>query len=175
MSTVVGGLRARFLQDTFQGIVRDGLTQLGWFAAGRHHKPLVFLAEPQDWDQPVEFNSMVVTTRARSDRDAEVGSNFTSDAVRLTVDLYVEGDSLGLDLANDIRDLLRGRLGFGPVWGGFEILDLRMATPTAVGRAVVQDVRATRLPPKIGLPFTLYMFGVDADIIDHYYSEDESP
>lgn len=173
--TVVGGLRARFLQDSFQLLVLDGLTSLGWFDPGRQHLPLVFLGEPQDWDKPVEFNTMVVTTRSRETEDAEVGSNFNRDQIRISVDLYVESDSLAVDLANDIRDLLRGRLEQGPIWGGFEILDLRMATPTAVGRAVIHDVRATRLPPKAAQPYSLFMWGVDAVVGDYYYSGGETP
>lgn len=173
--TVIGGLRARLLQDSLRLVLDNGLADLGWFNPNRTHKPLRFLPEPQDWDHPIAFNSMVVSTRSRSTEEIEVGSHFNQDTARVTVDIYAENDSLALDLANDIRDLIRGRLPLGLINGTFSILDLRMATPTALGYARIGEVRMTRVAPQPTSPHSLYWFGVDVDVHDYYYDSGESP
>lgn len=168
--TLVGGLRARLLHDSVQNAVKDGLQVLGWFDPGRAHRPIEFLNEPADWDREITANSMAITTRSYVPDWIEVGSLLTQDTVVLDIDIYGETDSLVMHLANDIRDLLRGRLDIGPQRGSLPILDFQMATPVPIGHAVITDVRVTRLRPQVNRPISLHWFGVDIELFDTYYS-----
>jgi hypothetical protein len=170
----VGGLRARYLHDSLQAAIRDGLDQLGWFDPGRSHRPVVFLPEPVDWDSEIRQNTLVVTTRTRQTRPHEVGSNLSRDLVAVGVDVYGESEALASHLTNDIRDLLRGRLPVGPQRGALPILDFMMATPVPIGSAVIADVRASRLAPQGSRAYTSFWFGIEAELFDTYYDASET-
>ena len=172
---IVAGLRARLLHDSFQNLVEEALALLGWFDTDRAHKPVRFFHEPVDWDQAIVFNSMVVVARSRITDYIEVGSNLTQDSVTVGVDIYGESESFTLDIANDVKDILRGRLTPAASRGTFEILDLQLATPVPIGHAVITNVRATRVPPQIGQVYTRHWFGVDATVLDTYYDAGETP
>lgn len=169
MSTIVGGLRARFLHDSAQEAIRAGLTALGWFDPGRSHRPIEFLTKAANWDEEIAANSMVVTTRSRLTDWVEVGSTLSQDMVVVGVDIYGESDSLAMHLGNDVRDLMRGRLSVGPRRGSLAILDFRMPTPGQIGYAVVTDVRLTRVRPQVNRPHSLFWLGVDIELFDTYY------
>lgn len=172
---IVGGLRARLLHDSLQLMVQDGLTALGWFDAGRSHLPIRFVRESLDWDEPVTFNLLIVSTSSRKTGFVEVGSDLSEDTVTVSIDIYAQNDSVATDLTNDVRDLLRGRLDNGAMNGSMPILDLRMATPVAVGNAILMDVRATRMPSKATAAYARHWFGVDVNVIDTYYDSSEAP
>jgi hypothetical protein len=173
----VGGLRARLLQDSVQQFIENSLIAFGWFDAGRSHGPIEFVATPIDWSRVIQYNAITVSTRSRSADEDEVGSNLTQRTVFVNVDIYAESESLAVDLSNDVRDLLRGRLPGGATNGSLPILDYRMATPDAVGHATVIEVRATRVPTQTvsTQPHTKHWFGVDATLLDHYYDSSEAP
>jgi hypothetical protein len=166
--TVVGGLRARLLHDSLQTVVEDGLKELGWFDAARSHRPIQFLAESAEWDQEISANSIVITARSRDVQWMEVGSNLHQDNVVMGVDIYAESDGFAVHVSNDIRDLLRGRLPFGPQLGAMAIMDYRQATPTPLGYALISDVRVTRVRPQVNRPHSLFWFGVDVELFDTY-------
>lgn len=167
--TVVGGLRARLLHDSLQETIHDGLTSLGWFDVSRAHRPIQFLPEPVEWDREITANSMVVTARTRDTSWMEVGSNLSQDTIVMGVDIYGESDSFATHIANDVRDLLRGRLPMGPQLGVLAIMDYRMATPAPIGAALIGTVATTRIRPQVNRPHTLFWFGVDVELLDTYY------
>jgi hypothetical protein len=169
MTVLAGGLRARLLHDSVLTLVEAGLGALGWFDTGRAHQPVQFIPAPVDWDQAIAFNSLVVSSRSRVSDYVETGSNLTGDTVIIGIDFYGESESLAIDLANDIGDLLRGRLPGGTSAGGtLPILDLRLATPVPTGYATVTDVRVTRIPAQLNRAYTRHWFAVDATIADDY-------
>jgi hypothetical protein len=170
--TPIGGLRARLLHDSLQEAVKDGITALGWFDPGRSHRPIQFLNAPAAWDSEITANSMVVTARSRITDWVEVGSALSQDLVVMGVDIYGETDSFTSHIANDVRDLLRGRLPVGPQRGSLAILDYRMATPTPLGHAVITEVRVTRVRPQTNRPYSLFWFGVDVELLDTYYDSE---
>lgn len=152
-----------------------GLRDLGWFDTGRSHKPLRFLAEPLEWDEPITANSMVISTKRRSTEFVEVGSGLSTDTVTMAIDLYTDTDTMANHLANDIRDLLRGRLGIGPVNQSIPILNLGMATPVAIGNAQIGAVSVVRIAPIANRPHLLHWQTVFVDLTDSYYDSSESP
>jgi hypothetical protein len=173
--TVVGGLRSRFLHDSLQNAVQDGLQALGWFDPSRAHRPIQFLAEPAEWDREIAANSMVVTTRSQATDWVEVGSLLHTDTVMMGIDIYGESDSFATHISNDVRDLLRGRLPLGPQLGMLPIYDYRMATPAVIGAALIADVVVTRVRPQVNRPHSLFWFGVDVELHDSYYDSGALP
>lgn len=144
MTEIVGGLRARLLRDSLFETVRSGLGELGWFDTDRRHTLLRFVAKPARWDETVEANVMAMEIETVELHDMEMGSGLTQDDIAVVFDFLAETDSVGVDIANDIRDLLRGRLDVGPQRAVFDLLDYRQATPTKIGYAIVDEVRIER-------------------------------
>jgi hypothetical protein len=169
---VIGGLRSRLLHDSVQNTIEAGLAVLGWFDPGRSHRHIEFLTKPAEWDREITANSMVITARSRVTDWVELGSLLSQDMVVIGVDIYGESDSFVFHIANDIRDLMRGRLPVGPQRGSLPIMDYRMTTPMPIGHAAVTDVRATRVRPQVNRAYSLFWMGVDIELLDVYYSSD---
>jgi hypothetical protein len=148
--TVAGGLRARFVHDSFHVAVKAGLNDLGWLDSTvwdnppgvRRHRPVAVLAEPLDWDRPVEPNVVAVSFSGSEATEIELGSMTIIDGLAATIDLLAESDSFADNLIGDVRDLLRGRLA-GRKWT-FPIYDFRHATPPVLGYGEVDEVRVIR-------------------------------
>ena len=141
---IVGGLRRRLVHDSFQDLVAQGMNTLGWFDAGRQHKPVTLLAEPKPWDEQILPNAVAVEFVGSDPYDVEVGSNLTTDVIVAYVNVYAQDDSLGTHLSNDIRDWIRGRLQATPVGITFPIYDYRLPTPAAIGSMEIRNVSSLR-------------------------------
>lgn len=168
--TVVGGLRARYLQDSLTYLITNGLVQLGWFDTDRSHRPLRFVPAPLDWNQPIICNLLTVSTVSRRTEFIELGSDLSEDNVATTVDIYGESESFGIDLANDIRDLLRGRLPGGATGGVANIFDLASNPPPVIGYVTIDEPRVACQPTKIASARAIHWFTVDFNLLDTYYS-----
>jgi hypothetical protein len=169
--TVVGGLRARLLHDSLFAVIEDGLDILGWLDPDRSHRPIRFQAEPPSWNQPVEPNVIALQVASVDTDEVEVGSWLTTDTAVVYVNVYAESDSFGLDISNDLRDLLRGRLPSDGT-GTFAIYDYRNATPPVVGHFSVRDVSALRNLSVTEDAWTRHWFRVRCEIQDTYYSSE---
>lgn len=167
--TVVGGLRARFLHDSLTAVLENGLAGLGWFDSGRSHQPFRFLHGPHTWSVPITFNAIVVTNQTTEADEIELGSNLTANSTEITIDLYAQNDSLGVHVANDMRDLLRGRLPGGAEREMLPILDYRLATPIPIGHATVLDVRLQRSTDQVPEEWSRHVFSLSVVLEDTYY------
>ena len=110
MATFVGGLRMRLISDNFFEMVRQALEDRHWFDSGRQHEPLELVRGEVQWTDPINVNTLAISDVDINDADLEMGSNYTEDTWTMYVDFYAESDSLGLDVAGDIRDILRGKI-----------------------------------------------------------------
>lgn len=169
MSTVTGGLRARLLHDSFTATIENGLAGLGWLDSGRSHQPLQFLHGPHTWSVPVEFNTIVVTSQSAQSDEIEMGSNLIANSTEIYAELYAETDSLGMHLANDVRDLLRGRLPGGADREIIPILDYRLATPAAIGHANVLSIDLQRTTDQVPEVWARHVFTISVVLEDVYY------
>ena len=165
---MIGGLRIRLLHDSMVDALRDGLEEQGWFNPNRTHRPVRLLSAPQRWDEPLEPNTLAVTTRAVDGRYIELGSNYLEDEIPVRIDLYAEGDSIGVDLTNDIRVILRGRIGTAVANGSLAILDFRQATPSPLGHVLVTDARVLRNALLNETNWMRHWFTVSCVLIDAY-------
>lgn len=173
MATIAGGLRTRMISDSLRNMVVDGLTDLGWFSTPRWHAPIHIIDRPNKWDDPVEFNSLVISLEDRDDIPGELGSNYTVDTWTVYIDFYAESDPLGMQVAGDIRDILRGKLpSIGRTDSSFDVYDYRMATPTSFATIQIMNVvddRARNFPNA----WQAHWFVVRADLEDDFMDEDD--
>lgn len=105
-----GGIRMRLISDSFYAMIRQALIDRHWFDAGRQHQPLELARGEVSWDNPIALNTLAVSDVDIADAEIEMGSNLTEDTWTMYVDFYAESDSLGIDVAGDVRDILRGKL-----------------------------------------------------------------
>ena len=150
--TVRGGLRSRCIADSVRVMVLAELIGLGWFDAGRRNKPLAYIPKPQDWDQPVNFNSFSITPENdRLDERSFGGEN--EGRTRLYVDFFAENESIATHFLYDVRSILLGLTAgrSGPVC---DVYDLRVVyaddppmnrtTPEQFTRVDLTNVRVDR-------------------------------
>lgn len=130
MSFIEGGLRDRLLFESFHAMIKDALTEIGWFQSGRQHKPINFVTTAVDLDKEIPDNTLAVSTEDLDDEPAELGSTLTFDRVMAWVDFYAESDALGRHLQGDVRDILRGKMeSIDRTDPSFMVVDMREPDP----------------------------------------------
>lgn len=168
MTDIVGGLRVRLIKDSFFYMIEESLAVRGWFDPGRQHMPVNLVAKSQNWDEPVQYNTLAISVEDVQDDEQEMGSNLTEDRWQVYVDFFAEDDALGMDLTNDIRDILRGKMGsIGRGRPSFTVFDYRQATPNRLFRCGIENVisdRARNFPR----PWQQHWYVVRCDVLDTY-------
>lgn len=162
----MGGLRRRFIHDSIEKMLRDSLTALGWFNAGRQHAPLSISPKPAKWDDPIDFNTLSVDIAANADTDAEMGSNLTEDRRTVWIDFYAENESLGEHVCGDIADICRGKMASaGRTRPNLDVLDFRVSSPPHLFYCEIENVvedRARNFPH----PWQQFWYVVRFELID---------
>jgi hypothetical protein len=142
VTTIVGGLRTRFIKDSFFDYMEDKLTLLGWFNPNREHIPISLFEEALPNDEEIPFNSLTVEWATYTYEDIEVGSRLGEHTHTVYVDFYAENDALGMHLINDVAAIFDGRLtAIGATSPTFPVLNQEQATPTEIFRCEITDVR----------------------------------
>lgn len=172
MAVLVGGLRARMIRDSFRKMIRDALTDLGWFVDTPARLPIKWIDRPARWDEPLELNSLSVTMEDVADDPAELGSLLTEDRWTFTIDFWAERDSLGLQMINDVRDILRGKIASsGSHRMSFPVYDLRVNDTDSIFYCEIENVgidRARNFPN----PWQQNWFVAICDVVDTYDHDD---
>lgn len=168
---LVGGLRARLLQDSLYHTINDALGELGWYDQHRQHQSLRFLAKPLRWDQAVQPNLIAMQIETVELAELELGSGLTEDEIAVLFDCYLENESVGAHLTNDLRDLLRGRHTVGPQHPVFDLYDYRQATPPTIGYAVIDEVRIERSSALVQQDYARHWYQVRCLVHDVYTND----
>lgn len=166
--TLVGGLRARMIRESMYHMVYDSLDALGWFDPARRHLPIKFTGRTYTNEETIELNTIVLVDEGTTDRETGLGELEIEQQWLFYIDIYAESDSIGRDLAHDIRDILAGRhTTAGRTRSIVEIYDYRMATPAVVGIAQLEDVVIDRAHdfPK---PWQKHWFSCRVTVVDVY-------
>lgn len=102
-----GGLRDRMLIESLGNHIQTELTTLGWFDAGREHRPIsIRTGFPTDTDE-VELNTIAFSVENAAGDDTEMGSNAEVHMTAFYVDMFMEDDSVGWHLSGDIYAYLK--------------------------------------------------------------------
>lgn len=174
--TVVGGLRARLIRDSFRNWLRDGVEARGWMDEDRPHSPFTFRKPPTSWDVEVPPNTIAVSAEDVGDDEIELGSLLTEDLWTYYVDVYGDTDPrtmyAAMDCAHDIRDLLRGKLpSIGYANPAFPVKDLRVTVdPPILFHCQIENVimdRARDFPKA----WQQNWYVIRLDVLDTYATE----
>lgn len=166
MTYVEGGLRVRLIRDSLEEFVRSALTDRNWFDPGRQHAPIRFISEPNDWNEPIEVNSLAVAGGDIVSTEWELGSQMTEDRWTYYIDFYGENEAIGLDVSGDIAAALRGQLpSIGRNDSSLPILDFRQSNPPVLFHCLIENVVIDRARdyPK---PWLRYWYSVRCEIVD---------
>lgn len=137
--TIEGGKRDRMIIESFYWMLRNSLTSLGWFEAGRQHLPINMIPVPVSSRDEIPYNTLVVNWEDIDGTDAELGSNALELVHTAFVDFYAEppppdgngGEALGKHLIGDVRSIIIGEMpSIGRSWPTLDVLDYSLATPT---------------------------------------------
>lgn len=171
MTTLVGGLRARFIHDSTFETLRAALDALGWFDSGRRHLPINLIPTAAEWDAEIPLNTVAVSSTNTSGEDAELGSNLIDDRTVFYVDIYAQDDALGKHLAYDVRDLLRGKMpSIGRARPVLDVLDLSQVPPAPVTIAEIDNVVVDRAN-SFARDWEKHWWVVRFDVLDSYGDE----
>lgn len=165
-TTITGGLRSRLLERSLAAKVRAGLETLGWFDSDRQHLPINFVARQYDLNEVVPLNTVAAFLDDVEEDPVELGSNLADHGIDMWIDVYAESDSLGKHLADDIRDMLGGRLA-GYTDPSIIVTDLDDVTIFVAQIENLRRERARNFPN----PWQRHWFTVSAQVVDTYDGE----
>lgn len=163
-----GGTRYRLIYDSLYYMVSDALNDLGWFDEHPSRKTVNFVYEPVENLEEVQLNTLAIADSDMTDTPFEIGSNLGEIDWTIYIDFYAENKSIGIDLVNDIRDILKGRMpNIGRTHPVLEVLDYRLATPTEAFHCYVEEVVIDKA---IGFedPYRRHWYTVRLVLQDHY-------
>lgn len=127
----VGGLRARLIHDSIFRMVSSAITELGWLDANRDHSPIALRYQQIGNDEDVVPNIICVTAEDVTEDPIELGSDLCDNYWNYYIDIYAENDVLGLHLATDLKDILKGRFTQSVSVGGPSVHVYDYSTPSA--------------------------------------------
>lgn len=130
-----GGLRSRLVVDSVRFAIISTLQQGGWFdptiydtpAGTRRHQPFRYIARPVDWAEDIRPNAIAISPEDVADEPFGFGGE-VQDASEIYVDLFAQDDSLGWQVAYELRDSLLGKTST-PVGPQIDVYDFRQPTP----------------------------------------------
>lgn len=132
------GLNLRLMSDNAFDNLEAHMTSLGWFDAGRKHRPVKLRDYPADNDEVIEPNFISLALEDQSFSYGEVGSNLTEQKPMIAIDIMAESQSVGLHLMGDIA-------GWAQNLSVLEVYDLTMATPELKFYCEVDNVYTERV------------------------------
>lgn len=168
MTAFVAGLRARLVHDSLYAMVKDSLTQLGWFNPNRQHSPITFLATEHDDETEVSMNTLVLVDGSTNTVDLELGSMFAEKRWQFFIDFYGESRPLAIQMSHDIRDIMEGRItAIGRTGPTFKIYNYTIATPVQIGYCMIENVLLDRThnAPKL---YQKHWYSVAFTVVDEY-------
>ena len=173
MTTYVGGIRLRLIKDSFYEMVNQALDDRGWFDSNRRHKPIEFLRDRVDPDDQIIPNKISLATDDMLSYEAELGSGLEENVWAFSLDIFAESDDLGLELAGEIRDILRGKIpSIGRSEPSFSVLDYTAASPSHLFYCEIQEIEFGKIR-NTQKPYNRYWWTVVCDVIDYYADEED--
>jgi hypothetical protein len=175
MTVPVGGIRKRLIKHSFEVLVNDILDGLGWFEDGRGHKPVTVIGGSVDDDGPVEVSPNIVSIAAEDINTTEWEMGTSLEEVRwdVYIDIYAENDSVGLHLASDLMDGLKGKMSSIDRYRPHLLVqDYRQATPTDLFYCQLESIDMAKVR-NWQKKWQKHWFAIGLVIVDYYTDEDD--
>ena len=157
-----GGKRKRLVKDNFYNMLYASMDSLDWFDTNKFIRPVEMVPEQID------------STEDLFDRPMELGSDLTEDRWSVAIDVFAERESVGVHLAGDIHDILRGKMAaIGRTSASFAVYDL-IADPDEILFYVdIENVEIGRAR-NYNETFNKYWWVIICELVDTYYDETEA-
>ena len=172
MATIVGGLRSRFVHDSLKTMIEDALEDIGWFDSGRRHNTVTVRSTAVPEDEEALPNIVALDLYDTQSEEVELGNAvLTTDTYYYAVDVYGENHSLGLHLAGDVRDIIRGKMStIGRTGPTLAIKNLNQATPSTIATAHIMNVSMEKAR-MFSKPYQKFWWQIFLEIEDEYGDE----
>lgn len=137
--TVYGGTRSRLIRESIYQELHRVLDELGWL------DHVTFVPEPLDNNSEIPLNTLALSEEDEQLDEGEMGSTFTVARSSYYLDFYGANQAIATDVTGDLAAALRGRLPeVDRTHATIDVLDYRLATPTALFSVDVTSVRRDR-------------------------------
>jgi hypothetical protein len=171
-----GGLRSRMVLDSVRFGVLTRLQAGGWFDATVHdtppgirrHQPFRYIARPADWVDDIRPNAIAITPEDMADESRGFGGE-VQDLNEIYIDLFAEDDSLGWEVAYDLRDSLLGK-SVGAIGPQLDVYDFRQPTPAPFTSVDLDLVEVDRSQGE-ARTWQRHWFMIHIVVIDEYGDE----
>lgn len=172
MTEYVGGLRLRLIKSSFYYMLQDSMNELGWFNGSNGSRfPVKLLAEQADTKTEIKPNIVAISTEDMDHQDMEMGSNLAENTWKIYIDILAEDEAVGLHLAGDIYDVLRGKISaVGRTRASLEVKDLPPNNDTTIFTCQLDGIILHRVRDW-DRAYNKYWWIVACDIIDTYYDD----
>jgi hypothetical protein len=175
-----GGLRSRLILDSVRFAVITTLEHRGWFEPTvydnppgvRRHQPFRYIARPVDWSDDIRPNAIAISSEDISDDDLGFGGE-VEDILELYIDLFAQDDSLGWQVAYDIRDSVLGKFD-GAAGPQIDVYDFRQATPAPFTTVDVDLIEVDRSQGE-ARQWQRHWFMLHLVVLDDYDDEADRP
>lgn len=173
MTIIVGGLRRRLIKDNLELLLNDCLDSLGWFDTNRQHKPVSLVGTMVENSTEIKPNLVSISAEVVTNTEMEMGSGLEENRWTFYIDIYAENEDVGLHLAGDIYDIIRGKMSsVGRSTTEFVVLDLTQATPSELFYCDIDNIDIARSRDWTKA-YSRYWWTIGLDVLDYYNSEAE--
>jgi hypothetical protein len=173
MTTPVGGIRYRLIKDNLEMMLRDSLDSIGWFNSGRKHAPVSIIGESVNPHVEIKPNIISISTENMETTEWEMGSGLEEHRWDVYLDIFAESNAMGLHLAGDIQDVLKGKMPSidrdRPI---LDVFDIRMATPVKIFTCQLENVQMARVRNWTD-PWNEHWWALLVEVVDYYDSESD--
>jgi len=165
--TVHGGLRQRLIKDSLFNLVRDGLTDLGWFEASPARRDVKMVAKLIPLTEEISPTTIAMAPLDQSERELELGSSAAEIEWEIYFDIFAENEAIGVHLAGDVKAILGGRYpDIGRTSPVLPVYDYRQATPSVIFTCDLQDISVDRALLESPRPWQQYWWQIRVVVVD---------
>lgn len=171
MSGYVGGKRLACIQDSFYRMVSDSMGELGWLTSvPGTRSDVTILAEQINPGTEIRPNQVGISSEDLTDREMELGSNLAENRWDIFIDIFAENEFVGVALAGDVFDILRGKIAAISRTGtAFPVYDY--TDDSIMFNCYLENIEINRIRDW-DRPYNKYWWVVACQIVDTYYDDE---
>lgn len=169
MAEYTGGLRHKLIRESFAAMIRESLTELGWFSSTLQAKPVVLLTEQYDASSEIKPNAIGISNEGMMAEEWEMGSTLEETRWQTYLDIFAEDESIGVHLSGDLYDIIRGKIA-GRVNSDFRVYDYSKPENLFLFYCQLENVEIARVR-EWNQPFNRYWWVIGCEIVDYYSGE----
>lgn len=169
--TYAGGIRMACIQYSFYNMISEALQTRGWLTSIAGRKDVKLIMGQLDPREAIKPNIIAISFEDVDYSDWETGSNLTEDRWSVFFDIFAENEDIGLQIAGDIYDMLRGKMPSIDMSNTFfQVQDYQTDEDIFTCEIDLVAIQRVRDPEK---QHNKYWWVVGCEIVDMYYDDGE--